>query len=79
MGLKINFLVYFLIFSMEKRYTGSSVGVCITNCVQCKQMYGQYFEGKICGDTCIASNGKLIPDCNQPGTLHSYFKRFYKK
>ncbi|XP_076257202.1 eclosion hormone-like [Rhynchophorus ferrugineus] len=57
----------------------STLGVCITNCVQCKQMYGHYFEGKTCGDTCVASNGMLVPDCNNPGTIGNYLKRLYRK
>ncbi|KAH1022697.1 hypothetical protein HUJ04_012052 [Dendroctonus ponderosae] len=49
------------------------------NCVQCKQMYGHRFAGKMCGDTCIASNGEFLLDCNNPGMIHDYLKRLYKK
>ncbi|KAL1490794.1 hypothetical protein ABEB36_013431 [Hypothenemus hampei] len=42
-------------------------------------MYGPHFEGKICGDTCVASYGRLIPDCNNPGTFNGYLKRLYRK
>ncbi|KAJ8919021.1 hypothetical protein NQ315_016926, partial [Exocentrus adspersus] len=47
------------------------------NCVQCKQMFGPYFQGRACGDACLASNGRLTPDCNNPGTLGSFLKRLY--
>ncbi|VEN56543.1 unnamed protein product [Callosobruchus maculatus] len=56
---------------------GTSVSICITNCVQCKQMYGPYFKGKACGDSCLSSNGEWVPDCNNPGTLRSFLKRLY--
>ncbi|VEN56544.1 unnamed protein product [Callosobruchus maculatus] len=40
-------------------------------------MYGPYFKGKACGDSCLSSNGEWVPDCNNPGTLRSFLKRLY--
>lgn len=47
------------------------------NCVQCKQMFGPYFQGQACGDACVLSNGQFTPDCNNPRTLGGLFKRLY--
>ncbi|XP_069692493.1 uncharacterized protein [Periplaneta americana] len=54
-----------------------NVGVCITNCGQCKQMYGHYFQGQLCAEACLESNGRLLPDCNNPNTLRGFLKRLY--
>ncbi|CAH1373911.1 unnamed protein product [Tenebrio molitor] len=66
-----------LIGIIENCICGASIPVCITNCVQCKQMFGPYFQGKACGDACITSNGNLMPDCNNAGTLGNFLKRLY--
>ncbi|XP_017771052.1 PREDICTED: eclosion hormone-like [Nicrophorus vespilloides] len=55
----------------------ATIPVCLTNCVQCKQMFGRYFQGRACGEACISSNGRDMPDCNNPGTLGNYLKRLY--
>jgi hypothetical protein len=47
------------------------------NCGQCKQMYGHYFEGQLCVETCLSTNGRLLPDCNNPNTLRGLLKRLY--
>ncbi|XP_050093819.1 eclosion hormone-like [Anopheles aquasalis] len=38
-------------------------GLCVNNCAQCKKLYGEYFEGQRCAESCIKYRGKTIPDC----------------
>ncbi|CAG9822687.1 unnamed protein product [Phaedon cochleariae] len=57
--------------SFPKNTTG------LRNCVQCKQMFGPYFQGRACGEACLVSNGQITPDCNNPGTLGNFLKRLY--
>lgn len=37
------------------------LGICLRNCAQCKKMYGSYFEGQVCADSCVKFKGKIIP------------------
>ncbi|XP_031333797.1 eclosion hormone [Photinus pyralis] len=54
-----------------------SFDICITNCVQCKKMFGPYFQGRVCADACVSTNGKIILDCNIPETVVTFLKRFH--
>lgn len=47
------------------------------NCGQCKQMYGPYFKGKACGDACLFTAGKFIPDCNNPTTVDTFLNEMF--
>lgn len=47
------------------------MGVCLRNCAQCKKMYGSYFEGQMCADSCVKFKGKIIP-----GTLNDETRYF---
>lgn len=49
------------------------VTVCIKNCGQCKKMYTDYFNGGLCGDFCVRTKGRFIPDCNKPDVLIDMF------
>lgn len=49
------------------------VSVCIKNCGQCKKMYHVYFNGGLCGDFCLQTEGHFIPDCNRPDILIPFF------
>jgi hypothetical protein len=40
-------------------------------------MYGHYFEGQVCVEACLSSNGKRLPDCNNPNTLRGLLKRLH--
>ncbi|XP_046738889.1 eclosion hormone [Diprion similis] len=57
--------------------TGSSnrIGVCIRNCAQCKKMFGAYFEGQLCADTCVKFKGKLIPDCEDASSIAPFITK----
>nr|WLV89615.1 eclosion-hormone-1 [Gecarcinus lateralis] len=52
------------------------IGMCISNCGQCKEMYGDYFHGQACAESCIRTQGISIPDCNNPATFNRFLKRF---
>nr|UXO98117.1 eclosion hormone 2 [Zophobas atratus] len=77
MGSPTFIIVLVLMGIIENYICAASIPVCITNCVQCKQMFGPYFQGRACGDACISSNGQLMPDCNNPRTLGNFLKRLY--
>lgn len=52
------------------------------NCGQCKQMYGEYFDGRRCAEFCLAetlASGDndadwKIPDCNDPIAISQFLK-----
>lgn len=52
-----------------------SMGICIENCAQCKKMLGPWFEGQLCADTCIKFKGKLIPDCEDLGSISPFLNK----
>jgi hypothetical protein len=43
------------------------LGICLKNCAQCKRMFGSFFEGQLCADSCVKFKGKVIPDCEDLG------------
>lgn len=43
------------------------LGVCLKNCAQCKKMFGHFFEGQLCADSCVKFKGKIVPDCEDLG------------
>ncbi|XP_065078945.1 eclosion hormone-like [Ochlerotatus camptorhynchus] len=45
------------------------LGVCINNCAQCKKMFGEYFEGHLCAESCIQFKGKMVPDCEDINSI----------
>ncbi|KAG5894087.1 Eclosion hormone [Gonioctena quinquepunctata] len=71
------FVLSLILVMTRNELVKGSIEVCITNCVQCKQMFGPYFQGKACGDACLSNNGQLVPDCNNPRTLGNFLKRLY--
>ncbi|XP_049543764.1 eclosion hormone-like [Anopheles darlingi] len=44
-------------------------GLCVNNCAQCKKLYGAYFEGQRCAESCIKYRGKTIPDCEDTASI----------
>jgi hypothetical protein len=64
------------------------VELSLRNCGQCKEMYGEYFEGQRCAEFCLASYkpsqaGSVsgsgsgwapMPDCNEPETVDQFLK-----
>ncbi|XP_071864258.1 eclosion hormone isoform X1 [Bombus fervidus] len=51
-----------------------AIGVCIRNCAQCKKMFGPYFLGQKCADSCVKYKGKLIPDCEDEGSIQPFLQ-----
>ncbi|XP_024086218.1 eclosion hormone [Cimex lectularius] len=75
--LGIRYLVAFLCISsmIWDTATSNQVGVCIRNCAQCKKMFGAYFEGQLCADTCLKFKGKLIPDCEDVSSIGPFLNK----
>ncbi|XP_006557391.2 eclosion hormone [Apis mellifera] len=73
-------LVLFLVYSMVFVLVAGSVpferaiGVCIRNCAQCKKMFGPYFLGQKCADSCFKNKGKLIPDCEDEDSIQPFLQ-----
>lgn len=50
------------------------------NCGQCKEMYGEYFDGRRCAEFCLASFKSSLtrelemPDCNDPESVDQFLK-----
>ncbi|CAG9810319.1 unnamed protein product [Chironomus riparius] len=45
------------------------VGICLKNCAQCKKMFGGFFEGQLCAESCVKFKGKVIPDCEDLASI----------
>ena len=46
----------------------TSYSRCLRSCVHCKEMYGQYFLGHLCAQTCISKHGNFRAVCTD---IHS--------
>lgn len=53
------------------------IGICLKNCAQCKKMFGNFFEGQLCADSCVKFKGKVIPDCEDLGKEVDEWKEFF--
>ncbi|XP_075211148.1 eclosion hormone-like [Lycorma delicatula] len=67
----------FLLLLLSTDVMSSRIGTCIKNCGQCKQMFGHYFHGQACAESCLLSKGSTSPDCNNPLTLRGLIFRLY--
>ncbi|XP_017462650.1 PREDICTED: eclosion hormone-like, partial [Rhagoletis zephyria] len=45
------------------------IQICLNNCAQCKKMFGDYFQGQTCAESCLKFKGKAIPDCEDIGSI----------
>lgn len=52
------------------------LSICLKNCAQCKKMFGNFFEGERCADSCVKFKGKVIPDCEDLGEKFYSFNKF---
>ncbi|KAJ8919028.1 hypothetical protein NQ315_016933 [Exocentrus adspersus] len=66
---------FLLLASLVLLVEANPVGVCIRNCAQCKKMFGPYFEGQLCADTCVKFKGKIIPDCEDIASIAPFFEQ----
>ncbi|XP_037911182.1 eclosion hormone isoform X2 [Hermetia illucens] len=66
--------------AIGKRYdtlTGLDfIQICLNNCAQCKKMFGNYFQGQTCAESCLKFKGKAIPDCEDIGSIAPYLNTF---
>ncbi|XP_072950002.1 eclosion hormone [Epargyreus clarus] len=49
--------------------------ICIENCALCKKMLGAWFEGPLCADSCFKYKGKLIPECEDYGSISRFLNK----
>ncbi|CAH1173740.1 unnamed protein product [Phaedon cochleariae] len=78
-GAKVWFgIAAFLVFAVGCCWVDGNpiFGVCIRNCAQCKKMFGPYFEGQLCADTCVKYKAKIIPDCEDIASIAPFLNRF---
>ncbi|XP_065170354.1 eclosion hormone isoform X2 [Atheta coriaria] len=68
--------VLFLFNYIVLHVDANPIGVCIRNCAQCKKMFGPYFEGQLCADACVKFKGKIIPDCEDIGSIAPFLNKF---
>jgi len=64
-----------LIGQVKSTSTMKKVKICIKNCGQCKRMYGDYFEGRICADACLHKKGRVIPDCYDLYSIRDFLSK----
>ncbi|CAK9795505.1 Eclosion hormone [Anthophora quadrimaculata] len=73
-------LVLFVVYATMFMFTAGgtafdrAIGVCIRNCAQCKKMFGPYFLGQKCADSCVKYKGKLIPDCEDEVSIQPFLQ-----
>lgn len=77
---------FFVVVSSQasdgKKIALGNIHLCMMNCGQCKEMYGDYFEGQRCAEFCLASykpsamisGWAPMPDCNEPETVDQFLK-----
>ncbi|KAH8277224.1 hypothetical protein KR026_007625 [Drosophila bipectinata] len=60
-----------LLFILNLKLTPQNfiLQVCLNNCVQCKTMLGDYFQGQTCALSCLKFKGKAIPDCEDIASI----------
>ncbi|EAT36710.1 AAEL011228-PA [Aedes aegypti] len=51
------------------------LSVCINNCAQCKRMFGEFFEGRLCAEACIQFKGKMVPDCEDINSIAPFLTK----
>ncbi|XP_028036825.1 eclosion hormone [Bombyx mandarina] len=49
--------------------------ICIENCAQCKKMFGPWFEGSLCAESCIKARGKDIPECESFASISPFLNK----
>ncbi|CAB3235934.1 unnamed protein product [Arctia plantaginis] len=55
--------------------TYDPLGACIENCAQCKKMFGAWFEGPLCAQSCIEFKGSLIPECENLASISRFLNK----
>ncbi|XP_046396686.1 eclosion hormone-like [Ischnura elegans] len=61
--------VLLLAGSQHEAEASDVLAVCVRNCAQCKKMYGEYFEGKLCAEACLKFKGELVPECTDMASI----------
>ncbi|CAH2106221.1 unnamed protein product [Euphydryas editha] len=82
---KLTFCIYFILvafFCLEHTNANPAIAtgwdpleICIENCAQCKKMFGPWFEGPLCAESCIKFRGKLIPDCEDLASIAPFLNK----
>ncbi|XP_055379977.1 eclosion hormone [Condylostylus longicornis] len=69
-----------LIGGLHKRFDSITsvdfIQICLNNCAQCKKMFGDYFQGQTCAESCLKFKGKSIPDCEDIGSIAPFLNTF---
>ncbi|KAK4883502.1 hypothetical protein RN001_006821 [Aquatica leii] len=76
MSYTFKIVLYLLCFATFLLTDANPIGICIRNCVQCKKMFGPYFEGQLCADACVKFKGKMIPDCEDITSIAPFLNKF---
>ena len=71
--LVLGLMMMVLVTPVDARTKERRITLCIKNCGQCKTMYGDHFQGGMCADACLKSNGHLMLDCGVDDPLVSVF------
>uniref|UniRef100_T1JCY5 Eclosion hormone n=1 Tax=Strigamia maritima TaxID=126957 RepID=T1JCY5_STRMM len=71
----VSTVVILLLLHLD-RASSRSINLCIQNCAQCKKMFGPYFEGQLCAETCIELRAKMTPDCADANSISPFLNKF---
>lgn len=50
------------------------ITICLSNCVQCKEVFGEIFLGQKCEEACLKFKGKAVPDCENYNSIAPFIK-----
>ena len=68
---KVTLLLILLLPNVNTKVTKEHI--CVKNCGQCKEMFGDNFNGRLCAEFCLQTEGSMIPDCGIDDPLVTFF------
>ncbi|KAL5287619.1 Eh family protein [Megaselia abdita] len=65
-------------YTYTKRFDSMSgvdfITVCLSNCLQCKEVFGEIFLGQKCEESCLKFRGRAVPDCENYNSIAPFIK-----
>lgn len=74
-SLILTIILFSLCFTTVNSSAKGRMKICLKNCGQCKRIYGDYFEGRRCADSCILQKGRFIPDCHDDYSISDFISK----
>uniref|UniRef100_T1GKL2 Eclosion hormone n=1 Tax=Megaselia scalaris TaxID=36166 RepID=T1GKL2_MEGSC len=65
-------------YTYTKRFDSMSgldfITICLNNCMQCKEIFGEIFLGQKCEEACMKFRGRAVPDCENYNSIAPFIK-----